>query len=328
MEELAEVLTVDFSEEKGIPKLNPNWRWVDEEQALLSSCPSLIAIVGSDESRVVQFSHFSVKEFLTSDRLATSSGDISRYHIDLKPAHTILAQACIGVLLRLDERIESGIEGCSPLAGYAAHYWVVHVQEEKVSSRVRKAMTCLFDVDKPYFAAWLKVYDIDTGAAGTTFHTFAHTWKYHAAPLYYVARCGFQDLVEHVVAIHPEQVNATGGYYLTPLVAALAEGHFQTAKFLYDNGAHPNVRGHSNTTPLHSAAYYRESAMVRVLLGYNTIVDAWNFEGATPLHLASRSFGGPNMALSLSNVARLLLDHGADINARTNDGTTPLHLAI
>src|SRR6266852_6159755 len=97
VEELAEVLAVDFDDVEGIPKLNPNWRWEDEEQALLMSCSSLIAIIDTEYSRVVQFSHFSVKEFLTSTRLAVSSKDVSRYHIDLEPAHTILAQACMGI---------------------------------------------------------------------------------------------------------------------------------------------------------------------------------------------------------------------------------------
>ena len=45
VEELAEVLAVDFDDKEGIAKLNPDWRWGDEEQALLSSCSSLIAIV-------------------------------------------------------------------------------------------------------------------------------------------------------------------------------------------------------------------------------------------------------------------------------------------
>ncbi len=31
VEELAEVLAVDFDDVEGIPKLNPNWRWEDEE---------------------------------------------------------------------------------------------------------------------------------------------------------------------------------------------------------------------------------------------------------------------------------------------------------
>src|SRR6201996_7660233 len=76
--ELAEVLAVDFDNAEGIPKLNPDWRWEDQEQALLIACSSLIAIVEAGDSRVVQFSHFSVKEFLTSTRLASST-----YYIDL-----------------------------------------------------------------------------------------------------------------------------------------------------------------------------------------------------------------------------------------------------
>jgi hypothetical protein len=121
VKELAEVLAVDFDDAEGIPKLKPDWRWEDEEQALLTSCSSLITTVETDDSRVVQFSHFSVKEYLTSERLATSSGDVSRYHIDLEPAHTILAQACMGILLRPDDRVEEdGVGKRSPLAGYAA----------------------------------------------------------------------------------------------------------------------------------------------------------------------------------------------------------------
>jgi hypothetical protein len=64
------------------------------------TCSSLVTVVPDDESPVVQFSHFSVKEFLMSDRLATSRRDISQYHISLVDAHTVLAQASLAVLLR------------------------------------------------------------------------------------------------------------------------------------------------------------------------------------------------------------------------------------
>src|SRR5882762_10398256 len=40
MEELAEVLAVDFDNGDGNPKFNPKWQWEDEEQALLASCSS------------------------------------------------------------------------------------------------------------------------------------------------------------------------------------------------------------------------------------------------------------------------------------------------
>ena len=75
--ELAEVLAVDLDDSEGIPKVNADWRWEDQEQALLIACSSLIAIVEDGCSRVVQFSHFSVKEFLTSSRLFTASGEFS-----------------------------------------------------------------------------------------------------------------------------------------------------------------------------------------------------------------------------------------------------------
>ena len=123
VEELTEVLAVDFDDVERIPKLNPNWRWEDEEQALLTSCSSLIAIIKAEDSRVVQFSHFSVKEFLISTRLADSSKDVSRYHIDLEPAHTILALACTGVLLQPGDCVEeNGTKKSSPLAQYAAEH--------------------------------------------------------------------------------------------------------------------------------------------------------------------------------------------------------------
>ena len=77
VEELAEILALDFDEtEEGIPVLNEDWRWDDEQQGVLATCSSLIVVVDSTTTfwrttRVVQFAHFSVKEFLTSDRLAT-----------------------------------------------------------------------------------------------------------------------------------------------------------------------------------------------------------------------------------------------------------------
>ena len=247
VEELAEVLAVDFDDAEEFPKLNPNWRWEDQEQALLSSCSSLIAIVESDESRIAQFSHFSVKEFLTSARLVTSSGSVSYYHIALDPAHIILAQASMSVLLRLDNCVEqSDIRNSSPLAGYAAKHWIAHVRFGKASSCLRKAMESLFDSDEPYFEAWRQLHDIDVNPSESIFYMFTPSQKSHATLLYYAALCGFNSLVEHLIVNNPEHVNAIGGYYVAPLIAALEVGQSQTAKLLRDNGAR-RFRYYSNT---------------------------------------------------------------------------------
>ncbi len=139
VKELAEVLAVDFGTTGGVPKLNEDLRWEDQEHAVLSACSSLIAVVMDDGSRVVQFSHFSVKEFLTSDRLATSTIDASHYHhILLEPSHTIMAQACLSVLLRLDSHINKASLENFPLALYASRHFGDHAEFGNVFSHIRE----------------------------------------------------------------------------------------------------------------------------------------------------------------------------------------------
>jgi hypothetical protein len=340
VEELAEVLAVDFGDAGGIPKLKLNWRWEDEEQALLTSCSSLIAIIDTGGSRVVQFSHFSVKEYLTSTRLATSSEDFSGYHVDLEPAHTILAQACMSVLLQPDDHPgENEVEKRSPLAKYAAEHWVTHAQFQSVSSLLRKAMEYLFDLDKPYFMAWIQSHDIDDYSERQSPSFTSHTTylRSGATPLYYAALCGFQDLVGHLVIKYPQHLNTRGGYLMTPLIAALARRHFQTAELLLHNGADVDVRGRIGRTPLHSAAWYGDLEMVRALLNHKADVNAQTYTGWTPIHFVSQGCLGvviPNVYQSLCDVARLLLEHGAEVNAQVSGsyspgtGRTPLHVTM
>jgi hypothetical protein len=322
--ELAEVLAVDLDDSEGIPRLKADWRWEDQEQALLIACSSLIAVVESGYSRVVQFSHFSVKEFLTSSRLSTASGEVSAYRIDLENAHTILAQACLGVLLETHGEIDGNTSKYHPLAKYAAEHWTTHAQFKEVSLRLQKGMKYLFDADKPHFRLWLTLYDIDTMPGnGATFQYFAPSYKSPATPLYYAALCGFHDLVEHLIAKYPQDVNTNGGYYMRPLIAALAGEHFQTADLLRYNGADPHVQGYEETISLHSAAYFENSEVVQKLIEYDADINARDEDGWTPLCWASRGYYFKD-----GSVLRLLLEHGADINARADDGFTPLHRAL
>jgi len=105
-EELAEIFAIDFDRD-AMSNFMDGWRPENAEEAVLSTCSTLISVVEDKGSKIVQFSHFSVKEFLTSDRLRTSEvGDIRHYHVSLDAAHTILVRACLAVLLQLDEHVD------------------------------------------------------------------------------------------------------------------------------------------------------------------------------------------------------------------------------
>ena len=356
VEELAEVLAVDFdaARREGIPKLNPNWRLADQHQAVLSTCSSLIAIVDDGDSQVVQFSHFSVKEYLTSDRLANANGDVSQYHILPECGHTILAQACLGVLFRFDDHVDEDTARNIPLAEYAAKHWVDHAQFKDVSSRIRDAMEYFFDADKPHFSRWYHVHNIDYG--------MLHYWSiYPGGPLYYASLCGFYDVAKHLVVKHPEHVNARGGQMVTPLGVALDRKHLQVAELLYEHGADVRVLddegwtllhfasrdGSVDTarwllnhgadtdvqvidtgwTPLFSATYCKQFEIVQILLEHHTDIHVRNARGEAALHLAAwdNDYHHDSHYLDSLKIQQLLLDHGADVNAKDNEGSTPLH---
>ena len=318
VEELAELLAFDFraTSERGIPTLKKDWRWNDQEEAILSTCSSLIAIIRDGDSRVVQFSHFSVKEYLTSPRLAQSRGDVSRFHIDLNAAHTILVQACLATLLQLDEHTgNSGSKGY-PLAEYAARHWVEHAQFESVSSRVWDGMVDLFDSSKPHFAAWLQVHDFDERWA-----RFSNGYPNGVgSPLYYAAFCGFHDLAGHLITKHPEQVNARGGRSIAPLPAALSKKHFRVANLLRKHGAVVDVRDESGWTPLHAASDSDSVDIMRWLLDHGTDANTATNYRATPLHMAAGN-GSPR-------AVQLLLEHKPDVNSQNYAGETALQWVI
>jgi hypothetical protein len=77
VEELAEFLAFEFGE-RSIPDFNPDWRPENPEGEVLTTCSSLILIVNVGGSRVIQFSHCSVKEYLTSKRIAEAGHAVSQ----------------------------------------------------------------------------------------------------------------------------------------------------------------------------------------------------------------------------------------------------------
>ena len=313
--ELAEFLAFDFDVAEGeIPKVKPNWRWEDHEQAILSTCSSLVTVVPNGECPIVQFSHFSVKEFLLSDRLATSRRDISQYHISLEDAHTLFTRASLAVLLR-DPDVNTSADSV-PLAGYVAGHWVTHAQVKNVASRVRDGMQCLFDPDKPYFESWVKLRDIDR----FFYSSVPPDPEPGARPLYYAALGGFHELVEHLTLKYPQCVDARGGKCGTALHSASFEGHLQVVRYLLQHGVDVNARNTESSTSLLLASMEGHHAIVQCLIDHGADLDLRDKFLNSPLTLAAY--------YGRVDVVRLLVDHNADVNFVTPSGTTALRHVI
>jgi len=216
-------------------------------------------------------------------------------------------------------------------------------------------MKSLFDLDRPHFAAWIGIYDIDAESHGKLPSEIP-------SPLYYSALCGFHGLIRHIAIKHPQHVNAISGSYGFPLVAALCRNHFRVAElllehggsvdvrdtrkqtalhrtidwhgkvaidavqFLLERGADVNARRNDLWTPLHLALNIGELTVTRLLLDHQADVNSRNDDGQAPLHLLSRWVASQDEDDG-SDIVKLLLERGANVNERDKDNATPLHLA-
>ena len=325
VEELAELLAFDFKA-GSIPEFHEDWRLEDPVDAVLSTCSTLLAIVDGGESigSVIQFSHFSVKEFLTSPRLAESSDIITRrYHISMTPAHTLAAQACLGILLHLDKDvITRGNLKEVRLAVYAAEHWADHVQLEDVSRSMEDGMKQLLDPGKPHLAACIWIYDPGFPPWGQI-PLSERPLLLRNSPLHYATLWGLPSMVEFLIIEHRLDVNFRGSvgfiYSAIPLHLGSDAEHVKGVSFVPKCDANVTIEDERGVTPLHSASGMGDRKIAGILLDRGADVAAQDQSGETPLHSASRD--------GHLEVAVMLIERGADLTAQNIHGETPLHLA-
>ena len=318
VEELAELLAFDF-QAGPIPKFHEDWRVEDPLQEVLSICSTLLARVRDTIGlfSVIHFSHFSVKEFLMSSRFTNKSDSISRrYHICMTPAHTLVAQACLGMLLHLDKNVTR--YNLTNFAGYAACHWLEHARLEGLSQNVVEGMKQLFDPGKHHVAVWLWLSDpVDTFKA---LGREERPLPPDRTLIQYAAFCGLPSIVQFLIVEHSQKVDSRGGYAKSTLLhLASQEGHVAVARFLVEQGADVMSRDLYGRTPLHEASKSGKLEAVQFLIDHGSLVTARDEDGSAPLHEASRS----------GNVetARFLVEHGADTTVQDKNGSTPLHKA-
>ena len=333
--DLAEILAIDFSAPGTAPVVVE-----DEERAVLSACSSLITIVKNE----VQFSHFSVKEFLTSDRLATSTVDtLQYYHVSLEAAHTAVAQVCLSALLRLDNDMDIETIWGYPLTYYASRHFGDHVEFENVLSNVSDGVNDLLDPDKPHFYTWvwLQIGDWDPlnwvnltmdkaiylqpcPIPSSDMSGIKPKRPPRLPPLYYIAAFGHSCLAHHLFLNRPQGLHISDDEGCTPLHIAVLAGKDTVSRLLIKHFTDSDIRDVNYRSLLHMTSYNGLLDIARILLERDgpikSYVNSRDKEGQTPLHFAVKQHH--------TNIVALLLKFGADVNAQDDYHITPLHGAL
>ncbi|KAF8854030.1 ankyrin [Acephala macrosclerotiorum] len=260
IEEVAEVLAIDTSESRFDPENR-----LPEPRDLLTICSSLVTIVARTpqdgigppyETTELRLAHFSVKEYLISDRIR--NGMAFQYDIQ-SGAEEQIAQTCLSYLLHFQKGVlTSKNVNTFPLALYAAEHWCRHFRAIKYSDQATKLGMQLFQRDP--FENWIRLFNTDRAWEGTDIERTSIV-----SPLYYASLEGLFKLVSLLLEKGAD-VNAQGGHYGSALQAASANGHEAIVALLLEKGADVNAQGGHYGSALQAASANGHEAIVALLL--------------------------------------------------------------
>ncbi|SCV35431.1 related to ankyrin [Fusarium fujikuroi] len=282
-------------------------------------CSSLVSIVikdgdiGKPKATKIQLAHFSVKEYLMSDRLEHKIAK----HFDETTAKASITEICLTYLLELDQSLSIALA-----RGYKE---IVEILLDRGANI--NAEGADINAEGGYYGNALQAASaegykeivqmlLDRGA-----DINAKDRDYGNA-LQAASAEGHKEIVKMLLN-RGAIVNAKGGYYSNALQAASAEGHKEIIQMLLDRGADINAKGaiinakgryYSNALQAASVEGHKE--IVQILLGRGADINAEGGRYGTALQAAS--------ARGHKETVQMLLDRGADINAEDGDYGTAL----
>ena len=343
LEEVAEILVIDVDQ---TPRFDPERRW-PEPQDILRVCSSLITLTmhsadvsvqddlseysqdshtysvpesidAQDAVIYVRLAHFSVKEYLVSDK--AHQGMASHYSIREIESHGVLAEDYIAYLLHFDrmETLTSESIALFPLAHYAAKFWAIHALHAE-RGLVRSTTLLSFELltsDGEGFFNWIRVGNPDWLGQ---WEDWGLRPEDLAPPLYYASLAGLLQQVEMLIK-EGVDVNELGGDYGYALQAASFFGHKDVVQVLLDNGAEVNVSGGGWVNALQAASSQGHFDILQLLLKNGANVNAnGNAYHGNALQAAILRDHEHNF--------KCLIESGADVNARAGAFGQALQLA-
>ncbi|KAM0558487.1 hypothetical protein ACHAPJ_004681 [Fusarium lateritium] len=293
------------------PEDNPRFyakRKLEDVNAIHEACPGFVEIsafeIANSEITLARLAHFSVREYLESDRILQDSG-AAAFSIKPQDANALMTRICLSFFLDLTVPISDPRK--APLIDYAAQNWPGHFRRVDTITnqhRLEEQVFQLFSGDNDTFEAWAKAY---------------RPWKYiwHSGiqtPLYASASLGLEGITTRLLEVAGDTSLAFAINKTTALSVASHEGHRSIAELLLQHGANIDM-----SEALLAAADSGHEDILELLLNRGAAIDAQDTDGKTALHEAC--------AAGHEEIVQLLLDRGAAIDVQDKKGETALHEA-
>ncbi|KAK5109315.1 hypothetical protein LTR85_002866 [Meristemomyces frigidus] len=253
------------------------------------------------EDTKVRLAHFSVKEYLESERILQS--EVKEFYLESAIGHRLLAQSCLTYIMHYSSSNEKSSTSQDlidfPLLRYAARSWFYHasIQQAQESTREASFLSCRDAVHD-----WLLVHCPDQ-----SWNEPFDRVEAIGSGLYYASFLGLEAVVNKLLANEAE-VNAQGGRYGNALQAASVGGHEKVVQMLLDAGAEVNVQGGEYGNALQAASEGGHEKVVQMLLDAGAEFNVQGGEYGNALQAA--------LYWGHEKVVQMLLDAGAEVNAQ------------
>ncbi|CAN9300223.1 unnamed protein product [Alternaria alternata] len=304
VEEVAEVVAIDVARDPAFDRDEV----LEDPLEALNICSSLVTIStiqaerrpGSAQ-RTVALAHYSVQEYLMSDRI--KQGPAKQYNMHEAKCHSVMMDGCLKYLLQLQRPLSKKVVQTSALARYAAEFWSSHLRQtgEDIERLSQLAMG-LLSIKNPAYLTWIQLYDPDSPWMQPDLRK---SLKGITAPLYYAALLGLHTITR-LLLDQGAEVNTRCGRYGNALHAASSKGHEQVVWMLLKAGADVDAQSEDYGNALQAASYEGHELIVKILLENKADVNAQGGKYGNALQSGS--------AAGHQAIVQLLLDNGADVN--------------
>jgi ankyrin repeat protein len=331
VEEVSEILAFDPDRN---PPLDAQRRLFDPKQllsilsnlAILSTIPDWRALWHRSKTiEVVTFSHYSVQEYLCSERVVT--GRVCQFSVTQKPATYSIAKSCLMYILQFDQADSLTPETYEmyPLARYAAQYWAKHArqyeQEEQSQGNLQPLIEQVLDDSKHAFLNWQRIFDPLSCFSRDCSELLPRKYT----PLLCASTLGLVGTVVSLLS-NEKNINSLRPGEDSPLVAAAVGGHSEIVQHLIRCGANVELQASARIglvmTPLGASAIFGHEGVLSILLengaDVNTVMrgDDFGLNDITALFSACER--------GHVKIAHTLIERGALLDCQNRTGTTAL----